>query len=227
MPVFRLSKEIAFPDPALAEPEGLLAVGGDLSPERLLAAYAAGIFPWFSEGDPILWWSTDPRLILLPAELKIRRSLAKVIRQNRFEIRTDTAFEQVINRCAAKSRSGQPGTWITPDMRAAYIELHRLGFAHSIEAWQDDQLCGGLYGLSLGETFFGESMYSDVPNASKVAFVRLIEATVTWGFDLIDCQTETEHLMTFGARSIPRCEYLERLERSVSRPTRRGLWSFS
>lgn len=225
MPIFRLPREIIFPDPRLANPEGILAIGGDLSPRRLLYAYALGIFPWYSRGSPILWWSPDPRMILLPDELHVGRSLRKVIKSGRYQIRADTSFEEVIKRCAKKKRPGQDSTWITPEMQKAYIELYRLGFAHSIEAWEEEKLVGGLYGVSLGGTFCGESMYADRPDASKVAFVKLVEVLKAWGFDLIDCQVHTDHLERFGAREVPREEFLQRLSASLEKPTVRGPWS--
>ncbi len=225
MPIFRLpAREIAFPDPALAEPDGLLAVGGDLSPERLLSAYAAGIFPWFSEGTPILWWSPDPRLVLFAGELHVSASLRRTVRRGRFRVTSDAAFGRVIRRCADRERPGQDGTWITGGMVDAYERLHRLGFAHSFEAWEGDALAGGLYGVSLGAAFFGESMFADRPDASKVAFVRAVEFLSRWGVDLVDCQVKTAHLERFGAREIPRKEFLERLERALRASTLRGHW---
>jgi len=225
VPIYRLRDEIAFPDPTMAEPEGLLAVGGDLAPQRILTAYSFGIFPWYSEGDPILWWSPDPRLILEPGRMHVSKSLAKTIRRGRYRVTADTAFEEVIDRCAAKARADQAGTWITDDMRAAYVRLHELGFVHSIEAWDEEGLAGGLYGLCLGGTFFGESMFADRTDASKVAFARLVARLHHWEFDLVDCQVDTEHLRRFGARNIARVAFLLRLESSVGKPTRRGPWT--
>ncbi len=224
VPVFRIPETVAFPHPSLAEPDGLLGVGGDLSPARLLFGYQNGIFPWYSEGQPILWFSPDPRFVLFTDELHVPRSLAKVMRQRRFEIRLDTAFEEVIRNCRAARRRRQRGTWITRDMLAAYTQLHRLGYAHSAEAWLDGRLVGGLYGVSLGNLFSGESMFALEPDASKVAFVWLARQLQRWGFPLIDSQTHTEHLERFGARSIPRADYLERLPALVSAPTRMGPW---
>lgn len=224
MPVYRLPDEVAFPDPRRAEPEGLLAVGGDLSPERLLTAYALGIFPWYSEGEPVLWWSPDPRLVLRPGGLRISRRLSRTIRSGRFRLTADRAFNRVMGRCAAKERPGQRGTWITSDMRSAYGELHRLGLAHSVEAWRGEELAGGLYGISLGGTFFGESMFSDVADASKVALAALARALVAWGHDWIDCQVETSHLRTLGAEPLAREAFLTGLEQSLEKPTRRGAW---
>ena len=227
MPIFRLGREIAFPHPEKSDPSGLLAVGGDLSPERLLLAYASGIFPWYSEDQPILWHSPDPRAVLRPADFHVPRSLAKTIRRGRFEVRLDTAFGRVIRGCAEALRPGSGGgTWITPDMEGAYCELHRLGFAHSAEAFAGDRLVGGLYGVSLGSIFFGESMFAREPDASKVAFVALVRQLVRWGFDLIDCQQHTQHLARFGAVLWTRSCYLEALACCTRRPTRRGAWRF-
>lgn len=226
MAIFRLpSREIAFPDPSLAEPDGLLAVGGDLSPERLLAAYAAGIFPWFGPETPILWWSPDPRLVLFPDELHVAASLRRTIRRGHYRVTADAAFSRVIRRCAARERPGQDGTWITGDMIDAYDRLHRMGYAHSFEAWDGDDLAGGLYGVSLGAAFFGESMYADRPDASKVAFVRSVEWLADRGVGLVDCQVRTEHLQRFGAREIPRVRFLALLERALGAATMRGPWA--
>jgi leucyl/phenylalanyl-tRNA---protein transferase len=224
VPVYRLGREVAFPDPALAEPDGLLAVGGDLGPERLLTAYAGGIFPWFDERSPILWWSPDPRLVLEPARLHVSRSLRRTIRRGAFRVTADVAFERVIRRCAARPRPGQRGTWITREMVEAYAALHRLGFAHSFEAWEGEALAGGLYGVSLGAAFFGESMFADRADASKVAFVTATEWLVGRGVDLVDCQVRTEHLVSLGAHEISRAEFLARLAAALERPTLRGRW---
>lgn len=224
MPVFRLPRAPDFPDPALAEPDGLLAVGGDLSPERLLTAYAEGIFPWYSDGSPILWWSPDPRLVLAPPALHVPRSLARTLRRGRYRFTADRAFAQVIARCAGSERPGQDGTWITDEMREAYLRLHRLGFAHSFEAWEGDALAGGLYGVSLGAAFFGESMFADRPDASKAAFVRSVDWLRDRGFTLVDCQVRTDHLVRFGAEEVPRAAFLERLTGALERPTLRGPW---
>src|SRR5512138_3154287 len=212
MPVFRLSREIIFPDPSLAEEDGILAVGGDLSPERLLRAYAEGIFPWFNEGSPILWWSPDPRLVLFPAELHVSASLARTLRRGEFRVTADTAFDRVIRGCSRTERPGQDGTWITDEMIAAYEVLHRLGYAHSFEAWSGEALAGGLYGVSLGGAFFGESMFSERTDASKVAFVRSVEHLSRIGIGLVDCQVRTEHLVRLGAREIPRTRFLDLLD---------------
>jgi leucyl/phenylalanyl-tRNA---protein transferase len=217
MPVFTLSDRLSFPPPRLAIHEGLLAVGGDLSVERLLLAYRSGIFPWYSEGEPILWWSPDPRLVLYPSELRISKSLQKVIKRRLFHITVDKAFDEVIQGCAEIKRSYGEGTWITDEMKSAYRELHRCGYAHSVEAWHGNDLVGGLYGIALGHAFFGESMFSRVNNASKVAFVTFVGMLKRLKFDLIDCQVKTDHLIRFGAREIPRKKFLEQLEQSIGK----------
>ena len=227
MPIYRLGRAVAFPDPALAEPGGLLAVGGDLRPERLLEAYARGIFPWFDDRSPILWWSPDPRLVLAPEELHVSRSLARTLRRGTFRVTADTAFDSVIRRCAEKGRPGQRGTWITPEMIDAYCALHRLGFAHSFEAWEGEALAGGLYGVSLGAVFFGESMFADAPDASKVAFARGVAWLASRGVGLVDCQVRTDHLVSLGAREIPRREFLARVEAALEAPTLRGRWELA
>lgn len=224
MPVFALSEALTFPPPRLATPEGLLAVGGDLSAERLLLAYRAGIFPWYADGEPILWWSPDPRLVLYPRDFHVSRSLAKVIRRGGFSVSMDRAFEQVIEACAGMRCGGREGTWIVPDMIEAYCGLHRRGFAHSVEAWQQGHLAGGLYGVSLGRGFFGESMFTRVANASKVSLAALTAYLAAEGFDFIDCQVTTGHLQRMGAREIPREAYLEELRRSLKAPSRVGKW---
>ena len=215
-----------FPPPRLADPIGLLAVGGDLSVDRLVKAYSSGIFPWFSEGEPVLWWSPDPRLVLYPDELKISTSLRRVINKGMFAIRFDTAFEDVITACATAKRKGAEGTWITKDMIAAYCALHGAGLAHSVEAWQDNHLVGGLYGVAIGRCFFGESMFSRVSNASKTALVFLTTFLKLNCFKMIDCQMTTAHLLRFGAREIPRRRFLKELERIVSEPSPTGPWRF-
>jgi len=199
---------------ALAEPNGLLAAGADLSLPRLLEAYRNGIFPWFSHDQPILWWSPDPRMVLFPAELKISRSLARTLRSTRFEVRADTAFDAVIEGCR-QPRRGESGTWITEEMAEAYGTLHRAGFAHSVETWLDGKLVGGLYGVALGRAFFGESMFARVSDASKVALVALARQLQHWGFGVIDCQMNTAHLASLGAREIPRAEFTRRLRELV------------
>jgi leucyl/phenylalanyl-tRNA--protein transferase len=226
MPVFRLDKRLLFPPVELAE-RGLLAVGGDLSPERLVLAYSSGIFPWYEEGQPILWHSPNPRMVLRAASLRVSRSLRRVIRKQPYRLTLDTAFGRVIEACASTRRPGQKGTWITEDMKKAYGTLHRRGLAHSAEAWSADRLVGGLYGVSLGAAFFGESMFAHAPDASKIAFVALVEQLERWGIDLIDCQVRTEHLARFGAEEWPRDAYLKALRRALKKPTRQGHWSFS
>ena len=223
MPVFRLDERLIFPPPELAE-DGLLAVGGDLSPERLLLAYSLGIFPWYDEGQPLLWHSPDPRLVLSADELHVSRSLERTLRRGTFRITFDAAFGRVVDACAAAPRPGQHGTWITAAMRRAYKQLHRLGYAHSAEAWQGSRLAGGLYGVSLGGAFFGESMFARVPDASKAAFVTLVRRLQMWGIALIDCQVATEHLERFGARAWPRERFLAALGKALELPTRRGDW---
>lgn len=216
-----------FPPPCLATPEGLLAAGGDLSPERLLLAYRMGIFPWYAEDEPILWWSPDPRLVLYPQEFHLSRSLQKVIRRGDFTVTTDRAFEAVIRACAGVRTAGGEGTWIVPDMIDAYCGLHRRGLAHSVEAWQGQRLAGGLYGVSLGSAFFGESMFTRVKNASKVALATLAAWLQANGFDLIDCQVTTGHLQRLGAREIPRENYLQELSRCLQNSTRIGKWKMA
>lgn len=224
MPVYRLPKDIVFPPPHLAEHDGLLAVGGDLSVKRLLLAYSMGIFPWYSVDSPILWWSPDPRLVLFPGELKISRSLRQTIRKGTYSVTMDSAFEEVIRTCAGIHRTDKGGTWITEDMMRAYIRLHKAGFAHSVESWADGELCGGLYGVSLGSVFFGESMFAQRNDASKVAFSGLVERLQEWGCSVIDCQVTTAHLRRFGAREISRDEFLALLDEGLKQPTRKGNW---
>jgi leucyl/phenylalanyl-tRNA--protein transferase len=224
MPVFHLSKRLAFPPPDLAE-EGLLAVGGDLSPERLVLAYSSGIFPWYEEGQPLLWHSPDPRMVLRVPDLRVPRSLDKVLRQGRYRITFDHAFDEVMKSCGTAKRPGQKGTWITRDMRHAYGELHHRGLAHSAEAWHGETLAGGLYGVSLGDAFFGESMFARRPDASKAAFVTLVRAMTGWGITLVDCQVHTDHLERFGATLWPRSAYLAELAIALRGPTRSGIWT--
>lgn len=226
MPVYVLTDELVFPPPERASREGLVAIGGDLRPERLLLAYAQGIFPWPSEGMPLLWFSPDPRFVLEPARAHVPRSLRKRIRRGGFEVRCDTAFDDVILGCREVRRPGQRGTWITPDVVAGYQRLFELGYAHSIETWFGDRLVGGLYGVSLGRAFFGESMFATEADASKIAFVTLLGNLVHWGFDLVDCQVHTEHLERFGAEDWARRRFLERLRRSLTHASRQGRWSF-
>jgi leucyl/phenylalanyl-tRNA--protein transferase len=227
MPIFQLPEETIFPPPDLADESGILAVGGDLTEERLVLAYSMGIFPWYSQGDPILWWSPDPRLVLFPGEMRVSRSLKQIISKGTFKITMDTAFESVIKECASVHKRNAGDTWITDEMIDAYIHLHHSGFAHSVESWSDDTLVGGLYGVSLGSAFFGESMYAKKSNASKVAFVSLIQQLVNWKFTLIDCQVATKHLKTFGAHDISRTEFIVLLKRSLEEKTRKGKWTFA
>jgi leucyl/phenylalanyl-tRNA---protein transferase len=221
-----LSEAPVFPplETALAQPNGLLAAGGDLDPRRILAAYRCGIFPWYSAGEPILWWSPDPRMVLLPENLKISNSLAKTLRNASYEVRLDTAFDDVIHACAVKPRDGQPGTWITADMQEAYRALHRLGYAHSVETWMAGKLAGGLYGIALGQAFYGESMFSHVRDASKIALAHLCAHLKRRGFGIIDCQMETAHLASLGARPIPRRDFVARLEELCPRGDGPGHW---
>lgn len=215
MSVYLLSEEIDFPSPAHAEPDGLLAVGGDLSQKRILKAYSMGIFPWYSEESPLLWWSPDPRLVLFPEELRISRSLRQCLEKGIYTVTVDTAFSRVIRACANALRKDQDGTWITEDMIEAYKGLHEAGYAHSVEAWQDGDLAGGLYGIILGKVFFGESMFSLKSNASKVAFATFVKQLQEQNFRIIDCQVRTEHLVSFGAREIPRREFIKILQNSL------------
>jgi len=217
----------SFPDVsnALLEPDGLLAIGGDLSTERLLAAYTHGIFPWYSEGQPILWWSPDPRAVLFPDELKISRSLKKRIRRQDYIISADTAFDEVIRECAVPRKDGL-GTWITTEMNQAYLRLHQEGYAHSVEVRRDNHLVGGLYGISIGQVFFGESMFSRESNASKLAFCFLITQLKIWNYKMIDCQVYSEHLGTLGAHLIPREDFILLLEKHCVRNQKTGPWEF-
>jgi leucyl/phenylalanyl-tRNA--protein transferase len=225
VPVFRLDDRLVFPPPSLAE-DGLLAVGGDLGPERLLLAYSSGIFPWYDEGQPILWHSPDPRMVLESANLHVPKSLEKRMRRAPYRLTLDAAFREVIEGCAAVRRPEGPGTWITPQMIDAYVELHRRGFAHSCEAWDGETLAGGLYGVSLGAAFFGESMFARRPDASKIAVVALVRQLAAWDIGLVDCQVYTEHLDRFGAEEWPRERYLEALRAALEGETRRGRWAF-
>jgi leucyl/phenylalanyl-tRNA---protein transferase len=224
VPIFKLDERLQFPPPDLAD-DGLLAVGGDLRPERLVLAYSHGIFPWYEEGLPILWHSPDPRMVLEADRLHVPRSLRKVVRRGEYRIAYDTAFRAVIEACAATPRPEQDGTWITREMVRAYCQLHELGLAHSIEAWRGRDLVGGLYGVSLGGAFFGESMFAHAPDASKVAFVTVVEQLREKGITLIDCQVYTDHLARFGAEEWPRARYLSALSRALRRPTWRGRWT--
>ena len=225
MPVFRLDKRLVFPPVELAE-DGLLAVGGDLSVERLLLGYSQGIFPWYGPKLPILWHAPDPRMILVPRELVVNRSLRKAIRKQPYRLTIDTAFVEVMTACAEVPRPGQDGTWIVPAMIDAYRVLHERGFAHSFEAWDGERLVGGLYGVSLGACFYGESMFAHAPDASKIAFAAAVAQLAAWGIELIDCQVHTEHLERFGAREVPRAEFMRLLTAALDAPTRRGQWRF-
>jgi leucyl/phenylalanyl-tRNA--protein transferase len=215
MPVFQLTEDLIFPSPELADPDGLLAVGGDLSPERVLLAYSKGIFPWYSEDSPILWWSPDPRLVLFPEELKISRSLRQVMKKDIYRVTYDRVFESVIRNCSSVERKDDAGTWITNEMIDAYCRLHELGYAHSVESWHGDELAGGLYGISLGRVFFGESMFAKSSNASKVAFVTLVQRLASAGYKVVDCQVSTEHLQSLGAREIAGGEFRAILRHSA------------
>ncbi len=232
MTIYLLGKEPVFPPAQLAEPSGIIAVGGDLSPQRLLTAYASGIFPWFSEDDPLVWWSPDPRMIVQPGDLHISESMQKLMKKNKYEITFDQNFKGVIQQCAAP-RDGQPGTWITPAMKKAYQKLHRLGFAHSVEVWDKMVPCrtkrvlvGGLYGISLGKCFFGESMFSRRPNVSKLAFFALAQTLFKRGFLLLDCQLPTEHLKSLGAKEVSREDFLALLQTGINSPSLIGKWDF-
>jgi leucyl/phenylalanyl-tRNA--protein transferase len=227
--IYRLFDDPVFPDPEEADPDGLLAIGGDLSPQRLIVAYAMGIFPWYSKGSPILWWSPEPRLALLPQRLHVPASLKRVLNAGRLRFSLDTAFGQVIRACACAPRPGQDGTWILPEMIAAYEALHALGIAHSAEAWADDgnggsELVGGLYGVALGSVFFGESMFRATPNASKALFVTLVRWLAARGCTLIDCQQTTEHMLRFGAEELSRAEFRARLQAGLGSDALAGTW---
>lgn len=224
MPVFQLDQTLLFPPPELARADGLLAVGGDLSVPRLLLAYRNGIFPWYSPGEPILWWAPDPRCVLFLEEFHLSSRTGRLLRQERFTVTFDTAFAAVLGSCAAPRLKRPAGTWIDEAMAAAYGELHHLGYAHSVECWQAGELVGGLYGVALGGIFFGESMFSRVANASKIALARLVERLTAWEFDLVDCQVASDHLVRLGARAIPGAEFHGRLAAALSRPGRPGSW---
>ncbi|BDU72266.1 leucyl/phenylalanyl-tRNA--protein transferase [Mesoterricola silvestris] len=224
-PVFSLGPQPAFPDPRRADGEGLLAVGGDLSAPRLLNAYRLGIFPWYSEGSPILWWSPPERAILLPGDEHLSRSTRRALARRPFEVRVDTCFAEVIGHCARVERAGQDGTWITREIQEGYLALHRQGYAHSFEAWRDGELRGGLYGVSLGAAFFGESMFSLESYASRAAFAALCRRAWGWGFHLIDGQVPNPNLETLGARVVGRDAFLARLAAALQVPTRRGPWT--
>ncbi len=217
-------KKIVFPDPSNANKDGLLAVGGDLSVHTLIQAYSKGIFPWYDDTSPIIWWSPDPRFILIPEQLLISKSLAQTIKSKKIEYSMDTAFEKVIHACSAVERKGQEGTWITPEMEQAYIDLHHKGYAHSVETFHKGKLVGGLYGVSLGAIFFGESMFQEMKDASKVALFHLVQQLRQWDFDFIDVQIPSDHMKKLGAKEIPRNEFLKMLEQGLEKPTRKGKW---
>ncbi len=224
MPVYALSRALAFPPPDHAV-DGLVAVGGDLSTERLLLAYRSGIFPWYDDGLPILWHSPDPRCVFRVDAVHVGRSLRRVLRSGTYTVCFDSAFERVIRACKTTPRTGQEGTWITGDMERAYVRLHRMGYAHSVEAWEGDELAGGLYGVSLGRVFFGESMFSWRPDASKVALVALADRVRSWGFPFIDAQVPTPHTTAMGAELWPRPRFLDALRQELQYPTRKGSWA--
>jgi leucyl/phenylalanyl-tRNA--protein transferase len=224
VPVYALSRQLIFPPPEHAV-DGLLAVGGDLSSERLLLAYRSGIFPWYGDDTPILWHSPDPRCVIPLDRLHVGRTLRRVITKGTFDVRYDTAFERVIGACKATPRPGQDGTWITDEMEEAYVKLHAMGYAHSVEAWASGELAGGLYGVSLGRMFFGESMFAHQPNASKVALVALAERLRGWGFRMMDAQVPTPHTVAMGAEEWTRKRFLMVLRQELAHPTRRGSWA--
>ena len=226
MPIYELPKEPIFPDPELSTDSGLLAVGGDLSPERLEAAYRSGIFPWYDETSlNIMWWSPSPRMVLYPDNFKLSKSLRRRIKRQEFDLRIDTAFDQVIEECSRVPRDDQDGTWLTEEMKAAYVTMHHQGLAHSVECWQEGQLVGGLYGLSLGRLFFGESMFHLVSDASKVAFYHLSELSKKLEFNFIDCQMHTDHLESLGAEEMARSTYLQHVASNNSEKTIVGKWT--
>lgn len=224
MPVYHIPEEYIFPHPNDADENGLLGIGGDLDPLRLLLAYEHGIFPWFGEHDPILWWSPDPRFVLYPEKLKVHKSMRPYFNQNKFRVTYDTVFSSVILACSRIKRKGQKGTWITSDMVEAYNTLHDLGYAHSVEVWKDEELVGGLYGVVLGKIFFGESMFSLEPNASKFGFIAMVRKLTKQNFRLIDCQQETAHLKSLGAELIPRQEFLDILHYNDHLDLHKGKW---
>lgn len=225
MPFFLPENSNNFPSPLLSDRDGFLAFGGNLQPASLRKAYSMGIFPWYSEGQPILWWSPNPRMVLFPKEFKRHKNLRKSVNNGIFEVRFDTNFKDVIKHCSLAPRPGQDGTWITEEMEAAYIHLHKLGYAHSVETYVEGKLVGGLYGLSFGNIFFGESMFHTQKDASKVALWHLVERLLEWDFALIDVQQETEHLKSLGAKAIERKLFLEILEKSIENETKKGKWT--
>lgn len=224
MPVYALSDEIVFPNPELANEIGLLAVGGDLSLKRLLLAYSQGIFPWYSDDDPIMWWSPDPRMVLFPEKLKLSKSLQQSIKNKEYEVKFDTNFREVIENCSKTVRKDQDGTWITQEMKDAYLDLYESGFAHSVETYYNDKLAGGLYGISLGRAFFGESMFYRERDASKIALYYLVQKIKEWDFHFIDTQVETQHLKSLGAINIKRSKFFSLLKKSLNYPTLKGKW---
>jgi len=224
-PYLSVHERFSFPEPESAGVEGIVGAGGNLSPGMLLSAYHQGVFPWYSDGEPILWWSPDPRFVVLPQTLHTSRSMRKVLRQRQFTITIDREFASVIAACANVKRAHEDGTWITSAMQNAYTELHRLGYAHSVEAWVGDSLAGGLYGVSLGKAFFGESMFSRSPDASKASFLLFGRLLFDEGYEFIDSQVYTTHMAGLGGRDIPRSEFLRRLSRALSSPDRVGPWS--
>ncbi|MFO7818071.1 MAG: leucyl/phenylalanyl-tRNA--protein transferase [Thermodesulfobacteriota bacterium] len=224
MTVFYLGKDTEFPPPELAEPDGLLAVGGDLSSERLLSAYSRGIFPWYGEDTPLLWWCLSPRPLLIPSALHIPKSLRRVLNARKFNVTFDSSFAKVIRACADTPRPDSRGTWIMPEMIRAYVRLHNLGYAHSVEVWEGGDLVGGLYGISLGKAFFGESMFHRRADASKVAFVYLARALDIWGFHFLDCQQTTPHVLRFGAREVDLSAFIRKLKKALRFSTQKGPW---
>ncbi|HKK90370.1 MAG TPA: leucyl/phenylalanyl-tRNA--protein transferase [Desulfobacteraceae bacterium] len=227
MPLFRLSHRNEFPPARLARVDGLLCIGGDLSQSRILLAYRNGIFPWYSSSEPILWWSPDPRLVLYPEKIRVSRSLKKKIRKHHFQITMDRNFDGVIRECADSRIEKREETWLGRKMIQAYTRLHKSGYAHSVEAWKDGTLAGGLYGISLGGCFFGESMFTRVSDASKTALCALACHLETLGFNLIDCQVTTDHMLSMGAEEIPRADFLSQIETSLARKTEKGPWEFN
>jgi leucyl/phenylalanyl-tRNA---protein transferase len=225
MPVFWLDpNRLVFPNPELANPDGIVAIGGDLSPRRLLLAYRRGLFPWFNDGEPILWWSLDPRLVLLPTELKVAKSMRPYFNQGKFRVSYDHAFEAVMRGCQNAERKNQVGSWISEQVIQAYTRLHTLGYAHSVEVWDGDLLVGGLYGIALGKVFFGESMFAEATNASKFGFISLVRRLEALNFWLIDCQQQTQHLVSLGATPIPRTDFLKILKKNEAEPHPVGNW---